>query len=386
MFGTSFDRVLFATRPISVFNAISRGDARPTPLIYAIAFDKLVDDPIRAGTDPPDPDTVRIGALGPLGTVPDERSTIPFQAWVGEDNDVNQLANAVVWRDEEFGRHASDELTIGAYYVYRWQRRGGAIRNLPTDAQASRVHILDGYWKLKYSLGRNMPSLYTEGEIVHIRGRTNTVTLAGGCDDDTGICRQTNANMLGGAFRAGFVRDDRYAMVLEMGFSSGDGNLFNNPDLSVRPLHPDHHVGLLMYQVGLSTMTALGLGPEIRPLWSRGGVWNSVYVFPQIRYTLVPGIELHAAFLTARADELLATVYVNERDDFTDTSCGPFQGECRIGYEVDFALRFKWGENDLLRWDTEFGFMKVGDALLGEFGGLSQSFLWTVQSRLAMVF
>lgn len=386
LFGTTFDRVLFATRPISVVNALTSGDARPTPLIYAVAYDKLVEDPVRAGTDPPDPDTIRTGPFGPIGTVPDERSTIPFQAWVGENNDVNQMAHALIWRDQDFGRAPEDELTVGGYYVYRWQRRGGALRPLPEDQQASRVHILDAYWRFRYTPSSRMPSIFTEGEIVHIRGRTNTVSLAGGCDDDAGICNVANANLLGGAFRAGFIRERQYALIFETGFASGDGNLFNDPNLTVRPLHPDHHVGLLMYQVALSTMTSLGLGEPVRPLWSRGGVWNSVYVFPQLRYHVAKFLEVHAAFLTARADELLATVYVNERDDFTDTSCGPFDSDCRIGYEVDLAFRFKWGDNDLLRWDTEIGFMRTGNALLGEFGGLSQRFLWTVQSRMAMVF
>ena len=117
-----------------------------------------------------------------------------------------------------------------------------------------------------------------------------------------------------------------------------------------------------------------------------------MYVFPQVRYRIIPGIEAHAAFLMAWADELIGTIYANTRDDSADTACGLFEGECGLGWEADFALRVKWGENDLMRWDTEFGIMSAGDALRPDsaedrnlFGGLSESLMWTIQTRAAMV-
>ncbi|MCB9598890.1 MAG: hypothetical protein H6720_00780 [Sandaracinus sp.] len=387
LFGTSFDRVLFATRPLTVINALTSGDTRPTPLIFAIAYDKLVEDPVVASTTPPE-GAISIGPFGPLGTVSPGRSTVPFQAWSGEGNDVNQMAVAMIWNDPDAGPRSTDTFTLGGYYVYRWQHRGGALRPLPTDAQASRVHITDLYWKLDYGLGGSRPSIYTEGEIVHIGGRTNTVTLAGPgrCQSsEEGICNETNANLWGGAFRAGARKHGVWGALLEWGFSSGDGQYFNDDNLRARPLHPDYHVGLIMYQVALSTMTAVGFGEEIRPLWSRGGVWNSHYVYPQFRFHLIPGFELHTAVLAAWARELIPTVYAHQRDDLADTACGAFENDCHVGMEVDVALRVKWGTNDLLRWDTEVGFMRAGNALVGD-TYLADRFLWTVQTRMAMVF
>jgi len=385
LFGTTFDRVLFATRPLTVINALTSGDTRPTPLIFALAYDKLVEDPVRPGTDPPAPNTITVGPFGPIGTVPSERNTVPFQTWIGEGNDVNQMAVALLWNDTEAGPRSTDRFTLGGYYVYRWQHRGGALRPLPSEEQASRVHIVDLYWKLDYGLGGSRPSLYTEGEIVHIGGRTNTVSLAGGCDNDTGICNETDANLWGGAFRVGARKHGVWGALLEWGWSSGDGQYFNDDRLRARPLHPDYHVGLIMYQVALSTMTSIGFGEEIRPLWSRGGVWNSHYMFPQFRFHLIPGFELHTAVLAAWARELNPFVYTNERDDFTDTACGAFERDCAMGVEVDVALRVKWGTNDLLRWDTEVGYMYAGGAVSGG-SNLQERHLWTVQTRLAMVF
>lgn len=401
LIGTSFDRVLFATRPLTVINALTSNDSRQTPLIFALAYDKLVDDPVTASTDPPS-HYVSLGPFGPLSSSParfetrtgedsgfaNERSQIPFSTWTGEGNDINQMAVALLWKDDDFGNRQSDLLHVGGYYVYRWQHRGGALRPLPADEQASRVHIVDLYWKLQYGLGRGLPSLYTEGEVVGILGRSNTITLPGGCDlMAEGVCNQTDASIWGGAFRAG-VREDRgrYGALVEWGWSGGDNKLFDTRRLTMRPLHPDYHVGLLLYQVALAAQTAIQFGEEIRPLWSRGGVWNSHYMFPQVRAEIIPGIEAHLAFLMAWARDLTANIYNNERPNFeTNTNCGPFERECKIGWEVDVALRFKWGEGDLLHWDTELGFMRAGDALLGT-RGFGDRFLWTAQTRLALVF
>ncbi len=55
--GETFDRILFATRPITVYKGISKGDTRKTPLIYALVYDRLSQDPVTdstmASTAPP---------------------------------------------------------------------------------------------------------------------------------------------------------------------------------------------------------------------------------------------------------------------------------------------------------------------------------------------
>ncbi|MDH4282786.1 MAG: hypothetical protein OEV36_09065, partial [Myxococcales bacterium] len=44
--GETFDRILFATRPITLARGISKGDTRQTPLIYAFVYDRLTQDPV----------------------------------------------------------------------------------------------------------------------------------------------------------------------------------------------------------------------------------------------------------------------------------------------------------------------------------------------------
>ncbi|HAN31786.1 MAG TPA: hypothetical protein DCQ06_09340, partial [Myxococcales bacterium] len=63
--GSTFDRIAFATRPMTIFNAITRGDRRPTPLILVVGHDWLVEDPLGFGSDPKPPSTRR--AAGPFG-------------------------------------------------------------------------------------------------------------------------------------------------------------------------------------------------------------------------------------------------------------------------------------------------------------------------------
>ena len=365
-FGTTYDRFLFATRPLTIVNALTTGDPRPTPLVFAVAYDKLVEDPLQDPAmdldgDPADPET---------------RATVPFDFLSNGSQDVQEVVMALLWKDPEVNPlRETDQLLGGLYYVHRWQ-----------TSTNSYVHILDAFANVRYALGPTLPSFTFETEIVTIQGISQGISLAGGCGPE--VCNETDANIWGAVARAGVVdREARWAGKLELGYSSGDGQIFNDGELSARPLHPDYHVGMLLYQVAMLSSTSR-LGEEIRPLWSRGGVWNSNYIYPQARYTLIPGVEVHGAFLLAWADELLNTVYVNERADFNDTGCSLFEGDCFIGWEADLALRLKWGENDLMWWDTEAGIMNAGSALHqdGVNFGLSEPLLWTVQTRVGMVF
>ncbi|MCC7535671.1 MAG: hypothetical protein IT379_05635 [Deltaproteobacteria bacterium] len=360
-FGTTYDRILFATRPLTIVNTLLRQDSRSTPLVLAIAYDILVEDPLGFARGPSDPS---------------DRSLVPFSYLGDGEDDVQEVVTALIWRQtgsdtNETWRlpRATDELAAGVYFVNRWQ-----------DHTESDVYIYDAFWRLRWGLGPGLPSLFTTGEILTIQGSTRGLSIRPGFDEDTGLEPDgTDANIWGGAFRAGVV-DARWSAILEAGFASGDGEL-QDDEFTQRAIHPDYHVGLLMYQVALAARTAIQLGPDLRPLWSRGGVWNSKYFFPQARFRPSPGWEIVGAFLLAWADELNVALY-NNRDDGS-TSCSVIQGDCFLGWEADLALKVSWGEGDLVRWSTEAGVMHAGDALSGIF---SEEWLWTLQSRISVVF
>jgi hypothetical protein len=240
------------------------------------------------------------------------------------------------------------------------------------------------------------------GEVETIQGSSFGLRTIGGDfrevdGESTGrTARHVNANIWGAVVQGGVAMDKKWQAMLEWGYASGDNQVFGGRDrvFTQRPLHSDYHVGLLMYPVALAIQTADSYGVAARPLWSKGGVWNSMYWFPQVRYQLMNGVEVLGAFLLAWADTLneaypnaasarQAAFTGNPAAQLAATQCSAFDPDCFLGWEADVALKVTWGENDLLRWSTEFGIMNAGGALAQE---LSSDLLWTLQTRIAMVF
>jgi hypothetical protein len=136
-----------------------------------------------------------------------------------------------------------------------------------------------------------------------------------------------------------------------------------------------------MYQVALKALTYQALNPlGAAELGSNGRVYNTKYFLPSFRFTVVPGLELHAQFLIGWASKLDQLVYGigNTNDD-----CG-FSSECFYGWEADLAIRAKMGAKDIIWVDLETGMMQPGKAYTN--AGFSDAWLWTVQLRAAMIF
>ena len=386
-YGTTFDRVLFATRPLTIFNALTKGDSRPTPLILAIGHDWLVEDPIGFETGAPyvpvDPTGGTTASPAP-GTL--ARSTLPFQNVLNGQDDVGQSIVVLAWNDPKINPlRTTDELQIGAIGVYRYQNQ--------TD---SNIFIPDLFWKARLSpFGNRAPQLVFNGEVETIQGTSSGLAIGQDFVEEGGVSTgrtalPVDANVWGAVVQGGLAMDKKWQAMLEWGYSTGDANLFFRSDrrFDQRPLHPDYHVGLLLYQVALAVQTADTL--PSRALWSRGGVWNSMYWFPQFRYQLINGVEAVGAFLLAWADTLNEAfpAAAGKREtarpgDANATQCSAFDPDCFLGWELDLALKVTWGENDILRWSTEFGLMNAGGALAPE---LQNDMLWTLQTRIAMVF
>ena len=377
-YGTTYDRVLFATRPITIFNAITKHDRTPTPLLFAIGHDWLAGDPLGVGLNP---------ALDMYGQP--SRSQIPF-ATLGAKNTVGQNIFVLAWNDGDLNPEQSrlnpnrpkDELNVGVIDINRTQ----ASTN-------SNVWILDEFWKFRYSaFGSHAPALITNGEVYTIVGHTQAVALGMVLDGTTGRTPAiTTANVWGAVAQIG-VGDEHFTALLEGGYSSGDPDIFapsGDHNLGQRAFNPDYHVGLLMYPVAMAVRTANAYGVSATPLWSGGGVWNSKYMFPTFRYRFTRHIEGVGAFLLAWADVLNeaypSTVIKRAIAGNNSQKCGVFQADCFMGWEADVALKVNWGgeHNDLMRWSTEFGLMHAGGALAAE---LDRTLMWTLQSRIAMVF
>ncbi len=373
--GETFDRILFATRPITLARGISKGDTRQTPLIFAFVYDRLSQDPV---VDP----TINSAYDGsggaatnpnfkPFYTTYPERSTFPLAYLTNLDRRVNEIVGVLAWFDEDYGNSATDEFFIGAYAVWRWQQS--------TD---SSVVIPDVSWRLKHTLKKNRKvALYTEGEWHSIFGHSGALAFTGGCPPEP--CNRGTAGIHNVMARVGAGGQGKWGAYLEGGWSSGDSDVLSlneaDPKLTTRAFNTNIKVGLLMYQVALKALTFQSLsGLGAQELGANGSVWNSVYFLPVGRFTIVPGLEVHAQVLVAWASKLDPLIYVNKND-----GCG-FSKECFYGWEADLAIRAKMGAKDVVWVDLETGMMQPGDAFTN--AGFNDAWLWTVQLRAAMIF
>ena len=382
--GETFDRILFATRPITLARGISKGDTRQTPLIYAFVYDRLTQDPVVDSTLSSAFDGSSGAATDfqfkPTYTTFPERSTFPNAYLTNLDRRVSEIVNVLAWFDEDFGNGAQDELFVGAYAVYRWQR-----------STESRVIIPDVSWRLKYTLKNNRKlALYTEGEWHSILGHSGTLAFTGGCPP--GPCNRGNAGIHNVMGRLGLGGPGKWGAYVESGWSSGDEDLLSFTEtlnggtakLTSRAFNTNVKVGLLMYQVALRALTWQALTPlGAAELGANGSVWNSVYFLPVGRFTLVPGLELHAQVLFAWASKIDPLIYGGQNPDRTLGNC-TLSSQCFYGVEGDLALRAKMGAKDIVWVDLETGIMKPGQAFTNS--GFNSALLWTVQLRAAMIF
>jgi len=377
--GETFDRILFATRPITLARGISKGDTRSTPLLYAFVYDRLSQDPVVSHVISSPPAATNPN-FKPFYTTFDTRSTAPLAYLTNLDRRTSEIVNVLAWFDEDYGRGATDELFVGAYAVYRWTRS--------TD---SRIIIPDVAWRLKHTLKkRRSLAITTEGEYHAILGHSGALRFTGDCGNaayNGERCADGKANIHNVLARIGLLDEGNWATQLEGGFSSGDDDILgfsgeaiaNNVKLTARGFNENVKVGLLMYQVALKALTYQALSPfGAAELGANGSVWNSTYFMPSFRFTVVPGLEVHTQFLAAWANKLDSMVYGVRNSKCT------FKAACWMGWEADLANRAKMGAKDIIWVDLETGMMQPGQAFTN--AGFNDAWLWTVQLRAAMIF
>jgi hypothetical protein len=365
MTGETFDRILFVTRPMTIGRTIKSGDGRQTPLIYAFAYDRLSQDQV---VDPTigRPPAATDYQFQPFRTSFADRSTAPFEYLTNLDRRVNEIVNVVAWFDEDWGKHVDDELFAGVYVVYRWQ-----------DSTKSKIPIVDAAWRLQHQVGDRGLAIQTEGEFYTILGHSGALRFTGGCPPEP--CNKGKAGIYNVLGRVGLTKPGKWGTRLEGGFASGDDNMLFNDKLTTRGFNTNVKVGLLTYQVALLALSYDAFSPfNALELGANGSVFNAKYLYPQARFTIVPGLELHATMLFSYAAKLDPVIYAAQ-----ENKCG-LKGKCWMGWETNLALRARIGEADIVWVDLEGGFMQPGGAFKN--AGFSDDWLWTIQMRAAMVF
>ncbi|MDI7266390.1 MAG: hypothetical protein QME96_00150 [Myxococcota bacterium] len=328
-YGSSYDRVLFATMPISVGRAIAGLDPGETPLILAVAYDKLVEQPL------------------------DEGSTRPIyeSAWLADnEDDVDQWTVALAWKQDDLDLLApTDSIAAGVYFVYRDQA-----------STRSKVYIVDGFFKL------HLHDFFAEGEALWIGGTSSAIPL--GPEQPDGLYAEKEADILGWLVRAGW-RPGRWTIKVEAGYASGDDNP-NDREFTGMALHPDVNVGLLMYEELLAELTRAAW-VDNDGMWSKGGVYNSHYLTITGIVEPIDGLEILLGVLSAWVDKPDGAVLLNDG---------------WLGTEIDLAVRYRF-HGDTIRAVLEGGWLRPanGPLDLAEVR-LVNTEMWTVQSRIAFVF
>ena len=373
-FGSTADRILFLTRPMTIYNTLRKRSTADHPLVVGYGYDKLSEAPF-------------------LPFEPFERRFRPFgqQGFIsrGSSDDVNEHVAIVLWNDPDWDQvRFTDELRAGTYIVLRTARAGSTLPSeidpsmtsgtfegsaVPCKDTGSTVAIFDVWWRLRYG------PYFTEGEIYQIYGKT-----FGGVPFPRRN-EKKEANINGGVVRVAYLTNQWDAM-LEIGHASGDDNL-NDEHFKQRGLHPDFNVGLILFEETLRELSArvygIGFLSEQNPdgakgFFSNGGVINANYIMPKGRYR-IPALsaELYGGILIARADKL---VIDGPALFAADTAGGG--GPKYLGTEVDLGARTSFAGGHM-RFALETGYLRFGSALKRVLPNASGSF--TLQTSLSFV-
>jgi hypothetical protein len=384
-FGSTFDRLIFATKPVSVARTLMGKKKTDSPLIMAVGVDRLVEDPLFQYYGYPCTPSLFPGDPGYNAACDTDGDTVtdiehdyvddtrtedqrPSDWAFDNSDDVFEMVYVLLYKNEGFqlGGRKTD-LTAGLYTVTRKQ-----------EETNSNILIMDAYGKFERR------GLYLEGEVLNIRGQTDGIALRGSYDPSGTVENPLHkeANIWGWVARAGYQRESA-TLMMEAGHASGDENVAD-ASFTGRPLHPDHNVGLLLYEEVLAEVTARTWSKDAEGLWSNGGVYNSTYIFPNVRYRTL-GWEFIGAYLLAWPHKPDGSRILCAPDDGVECS-DPKNGLAKeLGYEIDLAAKYKFHKHML--FSTEAGWAQISNRVPLENIGLDpDGKFWTVQTRIAYEF
>jgi hypothetical protein len=399
--GSTYDRVLFATRPLAIVEkAIGKADSG-IPLFFAVAVDRLVEDPLseyhgykcsldprglqagdwvggyNQGVDPeydPRCDLQDGAANGPGadGETDQEHDYVEKRDaatrgddwWADNQDDVYEMIYALIYKGDDiqlFGQ--SSDLHLGVYTVNRSQAETN-----------SNIWIVDAYGHLRFN------GMLLEGEILNISGETNAIKLAGG-DGDNPLHKEVD--IWGYVVRAGYEQSS-YSAIFETGYASGDEDV-NDDRFTGRALHSDYNVGLLLYEEVLSRVSAAAFPGDASSLASKGGVYNSRYIYPHIKFRPSENLEFIAAYLVAWPDAIDgAVIQCGDGDD--EEICNTFDAkDSTLGWEVDLGVKHTFHEH--INVSLEAAWARTTDRISLEAAGLNpDGEFFTLQARAAFEF
>jgi hypothetical protein len=399
-FGSTNDRILFATRPLTVLKTLQKKPDTASNIVFAYAFDKLSESPLLADRDR------RYRAYGQQG----------FISRGSPDDDANEHVLVLAYSNPDWDKvRYTDELKFGTYWVFRTQDQGFTepARGAPhtrdpmgncvtndsdmrpvneeecvTKDEGSFVYVADFWYRIRYGFW------YSEAEVIHIGGETT-----GGVPFPGANIRK-KANINSAALRLGYLTP-RWDAVLETGYASGDDNL-GDKDFKQRPMHPDFNVGLILFEEIVRERSARVFGPPFikdttpdgaKGFMTNGGVVNAKYLAPKARFRPgFGGFEFIGQVLFAWVDQYDLqgpNIFVCPVDNVSadGKSCNLSK---YLGTEVDVAIKSRFAK-DLIDFSLEAGYARFGKILknytsTGQDNPNLPSGSFTVQARVGFVF
>ncbi len=387
-YGSTYDRAIFATKPITIAQTImGKKGAKEVPLIAAVGVDRLVEDPLIqyygytcSKTDPND------GCADPTEdhgfSEPRDASTRGQTWWVDTKDDVWEMVYVLLYKgdNQKLTKNLDGDINAGVYVVNRRQKE--------TD---SNILIADAYGK------EVIANTYFEGEAYHIGGTSRAITLAGVYDPSgTADPLLKDVDIWGYVARAGYTSEPVTA-YLETGYASGDDKAADEK-FTGRALNPDYNVGLILYEEVLARVTSETWSDEAKGLWSNGGVYNSRYLYPTVKYHPLPNWEVVGAFLTAWPDKPDGSRILCAKGDKdaqgNPIECAQYKATKKtIGWEADAAVKHTF--HDHINLSLEAGYAHITDRVPLENTGLKYETAkdgstygnyFTFQTRIAYLF
>lgn len=349
-YGSTYDRAIFATKPVTIAQTIMGKTGAPeVPIIAAVGVDRLVEDPLIQyyGYECSDSDA-EDGCTDPNEDhgYSEERSADNRQNtwWVDPNDDVWEMVYVLMYKGEgvKLSKTLTGDITAGLYGVNRRQKE-----------TESNILIVDGYVKSEIA------NTYFEGEIYHIGGTSRAITLAGAYDPtDTADPLLKDVDIWGYVARAGY-QNETLTAYFEHGYASGDDKAAD-ADFTGRAMNPDYNVGLILYEEVLARVTQETWSEEARGLWSSGGVYNSRYIYPTVKFRPLPNWEIVGAYLVAWPDKPDGSRIFCSEDDGIE--CAQYKATKDIlGWEVDLAVKHKF--HDHVNLSVEAGYAHATDRL-----------------------
>ena len=400
--GSTYDRFIFATKPLAIFQKIAGKKDSGTPLYMIVGVDRLVEDsrdqyygykcpenPAGGGWvdgvhDEYDErcdlqtytgDAGRDGITDVTHDYTEERESQYRQSdwWADSSDDVMEMIYALIYKADgiELAGQTS-ALTLGVYSVNRKQVES-----------KSDIWILDAYAHLRWN------GLLVEGEVLNIRGKSSAIALPGAFDPtgemDDPLAKEVD--IWGYVARAGYDQAE-YAAIMETGYAGGDSDV-GDSDFTGRPLHPDYNVGLLLYEEILSRVTAASWTDTASSLWSKGGVYNSKYIYPHVKVRPKENLEIRAAYLRAWPDKPDGTNILCADGDEVDgkkLECATYDAKDKhIGWEANFGVHHTFHEHMKVALETAWA--KTSDRIPLDRAGLNpEGEFFTLQARAAFEF